>query len=183
MNIPVYFNTKAKLHTVAVLSVLFLLPVFGFAAGYFLNGNDLSYGVLIGLFGFGIMAATLGMLRKMFAKYFRARPAFILKDDAIETSSGNLVSWNWFDHAVIFTIENIRMLGLHRKSDVKKATIGDSVADFDGTMFGYPFAIQFDQFSTGEHELVKLFQTKLPIVIKSKKLNIGDEVDWEMLDS
>jgi len=165
-----------------MIGVLALMPVAGFIAGYLFNGYDVSVAALSGLFGLGIMIATLVTLRKMFLKYFINKPAFILKDDAIETSSGNLVFWNWFDSAVVFKYRGYTLLGLRRKRDVQNSTIGESIADFNGVIFGFPFAIQFNQFATDEHELIKLFKTKLPVVVSNKKIELGDEIDWEKID-
>jgi hypothetical protein len=183
MNVPVYFNTSARFNMAATVGAFLLMPVFSFAVSYLFNDQNAPVAALSAIVATAIGGVTLLLLRKMFAKYFRKGPAFILRDDAIETSSGGLVLWDWFDQAVVFTVQDIRMLGLHRKPEVKKTIIGESIADFDGSMFGYPFVIELHLFSTVEPELIKLFRAKLPVKIDGRKLEIEDVIDWDNPDS
>ena len=182
MNVPIYIKQKAKLHSAAVIFVLLLMPITAFTVGYFLNGYDIPIATLAGLFGLAMMGAVIAIFRKSIARDFTNKPAFVLKDEAIETSSGEMILWKWFDRAIVFTCEDRRMLGLRKRSNVEGSAIENSTFEFGGMMFGLPFAIQFDQFATSENEIIKLFQTKLPVVLSNVNFYIGEGIDWEKID-
>ena len=163
------------------MAVPFLIPVVGFAVSYRFYGEDLEVVVYTTFFCLMMAVVSFMALRGIFWKYLMNRPAFILKDDAIETATGKQIRWEWFDKAVVFRCEGKRLLGLHRKSEVDKATVDESSSDFAGIFFGLPFAIQFDQFTTEEDKLIKLFHSKLPVVVNHKNYDIGDEVEAEAI--